>query len=62
MNSHTGRPRISRARDGGVTFLCPYGHLVHYVRPEDWAGSLYEALATDAGWNVECFGALPHAN
>lgn len=53
---HKGRPVIRPASDGGALILCPVGHLYHHVRPGEWAGSIWEAHASDPGWTVECIG------
>jgi hypothetical protein len=60
---HTGRPVLRERSDGGVLVLCPHGHVVHSMKPADWAGSWLEAKVSDPDWIVECDGviACPHA-
>lgn len=56
--SHTGPACYRQRRDGGVTVMCPYGHLVRSIAPGEWAGSIQEQ---QAGWGediVTCHGAL----
>jgi len=53
---HRGRARISARSDGGVTVLCPLGHLVTAAAPGHWAGSDL-AARIGFGWDVECTGA-----
>ena len=55
---HSGRP-IIESIGTGVMILCPLRHVYHYVRPGEWAGSIWEVKATDPAWTVECEGTLP---
>jgi hypothetical protein len=56
---HEGRPVFRSNRQGGVTVLCPVGHLVTSIRKGEWAGSIWEAHAGDKSYTVQCIGKLP---
>ena len=59
--THTGRPLIRETKTH-VLVLCPYGHLIHGIDKQDWAGSALEARAGDSAWKVECSGAIGTEN
>ena len=56
---HIGRPILRPMADHGILILCPLGHVYHRVRPTEWAGSQWEALASDPTWTVTCDGTMP---
>ncbi|MFI6290071.1 phosphoadenosine phosphosulfate reductase family protein [Nonomuraea sp. NPDC050790] len=56
-SGHRGRPQVRRGRDGRVSILCPYGHLITSVSRGEWAGSITEAHVGDPSYTVTCYGA-----
>lgn len=65
-NTHVGPVMIRANKRGGVTVLCPFGHLIDSSDNKSWVGSSLEARvgAHQAGtrrWIVECNGTLPTA-
>ena len=60
---HEGRPIFRPAKHyrRAILVLCPVGHLVHVIRPGEWAGSVWECRATDPANTVRCYGTMPRA-
>lgn len=57
---HEGRPIFCTAKHyrGAILILCSVGHLVHRIRTDEWAGSIWECRATDPTFTVRCLGPL----
>jgi hypothetical protein len=59
---HVGRPLVGTfgsGRTARVWILCPLGHFVHGLSILEWAGSAWEAHASDPSYVVECIGTPP---
>ena len=55
---HRGHACYRQRRDGGVTVMCPYGHLVDNVAPRHWGTSVWSHRAAWGEDVVTCHGKL----